>query len=462
MVFRSWPALVLLIVLAACGSNTPNQQQPSGEQITGNERIGWNQQAIDPTELATFNYAIYVDSVRSELAGSACAASAQAGFSCSAPLPKMSPGSHTLELAAYVVDGGILESPRSAPLQVIVSPSLTTNSTATAASQKLQDGSIQTTDRIRLRVEVIATDLDSPTDLAPTPDGRIFISERSGRIRIVRDGRLDPNAAAVLDENEEGAGAGFLALAVDPHFESNHLVFAVYTTTGRHGDTTFALARFREVRDRLAERAVLVDEVPASDRPHASVRFGPDGKLFAAFDDGDRQRAAGDLASFNGKILRLNADATTPSDQAGATPVFSWEYRSPRGLDWQPSSRMLWVVDDRGVGATRLSAIAASATRPVRASLIQTYALPSVPGASSLAFYHHDLLPQFRDDLLIGSDDGRHILRLRFDNRDPARVVTTERLLQDRVGGIRALTVGADGAIYFATSHELARLVPSE
>ena len=86
--------------------------------------------------------------------------------------------------------------------------------------------------------------------------------------------------------------------------------------------------------------------------------------------------------------------------------------------------------------------------------------MPALAGASTVAFYHGTLIPGFQGDLLVASDEGRHILRLKLDPRDPTGVATTERLLQDAFGGIRVVFIGADGAIYFCTRHELARIVP--
>jgi len=119
-----WPLLFAALLVSSCKKNQPPPQTPpSGEQITGNERLGWTQPATDAVELADFKYAIYVDGARSPLAGTSCSPTpSSGGFDCSAPLPRMSAGAHALELASYVKDGTVLESARSSPLRVIVSP----------------------------------------------------------------------------------------------------------------------------------------------------------------------------------------------------------------------------------------------------------------------------------------------------------------------------------------------------
>ena len=93
------------------------------ETINGTERIGWDQPAADTVDLAAIGYAVYVDGVRAELAGVACATTpTTTGFPCTARMPALSAGSHTLELASFVNDGGVLESARSAAVRVTLVP----------------------------------------------------------------------------------------------------------------------------------------------------------------------------------------------------------------------------------------------------------------------------------------------------------------------------------------------------
>src|SRR5262249_59359951 len=123
---------------AACGTSAPQPPiatPPAGaEPILGNERIGWDQRAGDNVELSGLRYAIYVDNARSELAGVTCADSAtDAGYACSAQLPRMTAGTHTLELAAFLQDGSLPESSRSAALLVTVSAGTSTSAASGSA-----------------------------------------------------------------------------------------------------------------------------------------------------------------------------------------------------------------------------------------------------------------------------------------------------------------------------------------
>ena len=450
----------------------PDQSTPSpapvppDPRITGSERLGWDQQAGDAGELASFHYAIYVDSARSELADVSCATmSAAAGFACSARLPAMSLGAHTLELAAFILAGGVLESAKSSPLSVIVSAATATAITGTSQrAGTWQTGTVfTTTDHVRLQVDLVADGLSEPTDVAFAPDGRLFVAERAGRVRVIRDQRLLVEPALTLADVATAGEGGLLGLAFDPRPPNEvqtRFVYALYTTPSQSGGRVFRLARFREANDTLADRVILLDDIPASAaRAAGSLRFGPDGKLYVAFDDGGHPRLGGDMAAFNGKILRMNPDGSTPSDQAGATPVYSYAYRSPRGFDWQPATGTLWIADDDPQGSTRLRAVVAGEGRSKRGTVRVTYALPRPTGRSAVAFYRGPLIPAFRDNLLVSADEG-HILRIRFDPQDPTRIVTTERLLEDRVGGVSLVIAAPDGTIYFCTANALAKLVP--
>ena len=272
-----------------------------------------------------------------------------------------------------------------------------------------------------------------------------------------RDGLLQPAPALTLSDATTGDRQGLLAMAVDPGYEKNHFVYIVYTAT-----SGFRLARFRGVGDTLGDRAILMDGVASrSARPAASLRFGPDGKLYAGFDDAGDALRAGDLGSFNGKILRLNADATTPADQAGGTPVYAANVNAPRGVDWDASGATLWVVEDAARGSGNLQAVVAEDTRERRGTAVRRYSLPDGTGVAGLAFYRGELIPEFRGDLLLAADAEHAVMRLRFDAADPRKVVATERLLGDSLDGARTIGVGRDGAIYLCAAHTLIRLAPA-
>jgi glucose/arabinose dehydrogenase len=443
VVKRVFGLLCLCLGLAACeqDSQAPDTPGSGGEAITGNERIGWQQAAATADELAAFRYNIYVDNVATEMQDVSCAAAGSGGFSCSSRLPSMSRGRHVLELTTFVDSGTRLESPKSVPITVIVGQQSTTGS-ATAPS------TLETADGIRLAVASLTDGLEDPTDFAVAPDGRVFISERAGQIRVFRDGRLQPPAVSI-DDVVATERRGLLALALDPDFSKTGHLFAVYTAAGG-----FRLVRYRAAGDTLGDRATLIDGIEAARAtPAATLRFGPDRKLYLAIDDaGDPSRPA-DLGSFNGKVLRLNPDGTTPSDQAGGTPVYALNVNEPRGMDWDGST--LWIAE-----SLRLQGVAETAATARRAAALVNYRLPAGTDPEGMVFYRGALIPGLAGDLLVASAEGGAIVRLRFDPDNRRRIVASEYLLHGAVGPILAISAGPNGAVYFSTMTQLFMMAP--
>jgi quinoprotein glucose dehydrogenase len=316
-------------------------------------------------------------------------------------------------------------------------------------------------------MEMIAGGFAMVADIAIAPDGRVIVAERSGRIHILGDGRMRDDPATSLQPMLNGGR--LLALALDPRFARTHFVYVLYTELAEESHAsrdkaaaplveTFTLARLRESGGTLGDALVVLDGVRASPHPAAALRFGPDGKLFAAFDTGPDARLAGDAASLNGKIVRLNADGTTPGDQPGATPAIANGLVGPVGLAWQPSSGTLWSADRRD---------RTSQLRTVTEGAPTVYALPDDVSPTTIAFARGVDGPDGHDELLIGSEGRTSLLKVSIDRRT-ARPVKTERLLEDSESGppvadrspntVRALAVGPDGTIYVATPTAVGRI----
>jgi len=463
-----WCPVALILPLtalcaAACGGSSPppsTSDPPSGgERITGNERLGWNQGASNAGELATFRYAAYVDTnTRVELADASCAASGNA-FACNSRMPNMAPGGHTIELVSYVLDGGTpVESGRSAILRVTVTGVMTGGAPAAPAAPAAT-ALVTTADGVELRNDVIAAQFDSATALAIAPDGRVFVAEREGRVRVVRNGVVDPQPATVIYDvlaTPSGDG-GLLALALDGQFDRTHFVYAAYTVSASQGTRQFRVVRYREVEGRLGERVVLLDGVPASPKPAVALGVGPDGRLYVAFDAAGNGGRTPALASYSGKVLRLNTDGTTPQDQPMGLPAVAADMQSPRGLDWQPSSNAMWVADAKRPELEELRILNGGSQNGAGRGRIT---LPSGTGVAAVTFYRGTLMPGLTGDLLVAAADGHHLLRLKLDKRDPTRVVASERLLQDAGGPVRAVATSIDGTIYAATDRSLLRIGP--
>ncbi len=464
MLHRTWIAAAVCLAAMACGGkdnstpSTPSQGGTGGEvQVSGSERLGWAQPASSAAELASIQYAIYVDNNRSVLRNVSCEQTAgSSGFDCRAPLPNLSAGAHTIELASFVQSGGeIFESERSSPALRVIRRSLTLSS-----GQQIEPR-VMLSEQIQLDLELVADNLNLPSDLVFTPDGTILVAERGGLVRSIVDGRLLDEPALDVSGEVWLPEGGLLAVAIDRDYRDNRFLYTLTAAKARGGSLGFTLGRYRSLANRLGDRAVLLDRVAASPRgAGGALRFGADGKIFVALDAAENSRAAGSLGSYNGKVLRLNSDATTPSDQAGFSPVFSLDHPSPRALDWQPSTGVLWIVDGFEQGSGRLTAVAPEDTAQQRATVRTKYALPTGTGATSAAFYRGTLVPVFRDNLFVAGEMGRHLLRIQFDPKNPDRVLTAERIMQDQIGSVRVVSVGPDGALYVANDTALFKLVP--
>jgi glucose/arabinose dehydrogenase len=309
---RFW--ILITLFVAACGSSKPSTPSTGSgggtASITGRERIGWDQPASDADIIGTLRFAIYVDNVRNEMTGVSCSSTLGAsGFPCSGQLPAMTSGPHTLQIAAFSgSEDAVNEGDRSGPLQVVVSAALLADSAPADEWQRLQPE--PTRDGVRLHVDRVAEGLDRPADAAFAPDGRLFIAER-GQVRVLSNGVLQD--AAALSLPAEDTSQRVLSIAFDPDFQRTRFVFALQTIDSRDGPVVF-LARYRELRGVLGQRAVLFQSVLDSGGDMSAVmRFGPDAKLYIVLGSEDS----------TGKVLRLNPDGTTPRDQPGSSPALA-------------------------------------------------------------------------------------------------------------------------------------------
>lgn len=337
-----------------------------------------------------------------------------------------------------------------------------------------------TADGARLGVQVLVGGLQIPWGMAFAPDGRLFISERPGRIRVVQNGQLLAQPAITVPDVRVRGEAGLLGIALHPDFAQNHYLYAAYASRSAGGALITRLARFREINNTLVEQVVLVDNIQGEDGHAGSrVRFGPDGKIYFTTGDAKIAALAQTLSSLAGKILRVNEDGTTPLDNPYGSPVWTWGHRHPQGIDWHPVTGQLWGSEHGNTGQDELNllvrgdnygwpVIRGGATRPgmVRPVLFYTPAI----APAGLSFYNATRIPQFLNNIFFATLRGEHLHRIVLDPSDPSRPVAEERLLEGRFGRLRDVITGPDGALYFCTSNRdglgngtddrIARIIP--
>jgi aldose sugar dehydrogenase len=328
-----------------------------------------------------------------------------------------------------------------------------------------------TADGIRLGVQTIVTSVEIPWSLAFAPDGRLFFTERPGRVRIYQHGRLVVAPALVLnDVRAEGEG-GLLGIALHPLFARNRRVYLLYTATTATGAVN-RLVRYREFNGTLADRAVLLD-IPDAAAIHngGRIRFGPDGYLYLTTGDVNVRLEAQSLSSLNGKVLRLTDEGLPAPQNPFGSAIWTWGHRNPQGLDWHPDTGDLWATEHGQEANDELNllrrginygwpVIEGAATRPdMEAPKLFFFPPPSV-APSGLSFYTGTRMPGFSRNLFFATLRGMHVHRVRLDPADPTRIVGTERLLDNRFGRIRDVVPGPDGALYFCTNNRDGRGTP--
>ncbi|MGD9501320.1 MAG: PQQ-dependent sugar dehydrogenase [Methyloceanibacter sp.] len=336
------------------------------------------------------------------------------------------------------------------------------------------EGKLIETKNGQIKVETVARGLDRPWAFAFLPDGRMLVTEKRGRLRIVaQDGTISKPVAGVPEVIANGQG-GLLDVALDPAFAANGLVYLAYSEAGEGGAGT-AVARGTLGDGRLENAEVIFQQKPkVSGGNHFGSRlaFSPDGKLFVTLGDRFKFDPAQDLASDLGKVVRINPDGSIPSDnpfvgQEGKLPeIWSYGHRNPQGAAIHPVTGKLWEAEFGPFGGDELNIPEAGKNygwpvvswgkhydgtdipdppeHPEFADAV--YHWNPVISPSGIAFYTADLLPGWKDNLILSGLSSESITRLELDGE---KVVGEERI--ELGSRIRDVAQGPDGALYALT-----------
>jgi glucose/arabinose dehydrogenase len=325
------------------------------------------------------------------------------------------------------------------------------------------------------RVATVVEGLEHPWGLAFLPGGDMLVTERPGRLRVIRDGALvDPPVAGVPEVHARGQG-GLLDVALHPDFESTGWVYLSFAKDGPGGTATTAVVRGRFDGTRLNEvEEIFEAEAFTGNRVHFGSRlvFDAEGHLFVSIGDRGDQNQAQNPLNHQGTIVRLNDDGSIPDDNpfVGRTDVLPeiWAtgIRSPQGMAFRPGTNQLWETEHGPRGGDELNWIRPEVNygwptityginyngTPVGDGLTEAagleqpvhYWVPSI-ATSGLAFYEGDAFPEWRGNAFVGGLAAAHLARLTFEGDE---VVDREELLGDRGQRIRDVRVGPDGLIY--------------
>lgn len=371
--------------------------------------------------------------------------------------------------------------------RLIALSALSLLSTSCAASG--QDKQPYPTSAGELRLTTVARGLEHPWGLAFLPDGRMLVTERPGRMRIVSpDGRLSAPLEGVPRVLARGQG-GLLGVALDPAFEKNRRIYFAYAEPGEDGAGT-AVARARLGEGRLEDVSVIFRQRPKVDGSNhfgSRLVFGRDGTLFVTLGERNQGERSQKLDEHLGKVVHINPDGSVPRDnpfvgRSGALPeIWSYGHRNIQGATLHPETGTLWTVEHGAQGGDEVNVPRpgrnygwpvitygvdygggkiGEGTRKAGMEQPVHYWDPSI-APSGMVFYSGDRYPGWRGDLFVGSLKFGLVSRLDMDGN---RVVKEERLFEDFDPRVRDITQGSDGLFYLLTDEsdgEIVRVDPA-
>ena len=328
---------------------------------------------------------------------------------------------------------------------------------------------------LALKVETLAEGLVNPWSIAFLPDGSMLVTERAGRLRVIRDGALVETPVAGVPEVLAWNQGGLFDVLPHPDFAANRMLYLSYANGTREANAT-RIARAEFDGAALVNVTPIYDAAPTKDTGHhfgARLAWGGDGKLYATIGEGSKYKErAQDMASSFGSVIRLNEDGSIPADNPkfgnGARPeLFTKGHRNGQGLAFDAARGVLFEHEHGAKGGDEINVIEAGANYgwPLATYGVDysgaritpyteyggtkqpfKYWTPSI-GPSGLAVYRGGLFPaDWEGDLLVGAMAGRALHRVDLDGMT---IVGEERFLDgERVRDVR---VGPDGAIYVTT-----------
>ncbi len=352
-----------------------------------------------------------------------------------------------------------------------------------------------TAEQHKIRVVAVTRELANPWSLAFLPDGSMLVTERGGKLRIIRNGVLDPQPVAGAPQSKMQRLGGLMDVVLHPKFAENRLIYLTYSKPGDKGLIATALGRGRWDGSALTNFQELFVVEPwwdGSGGAGSRLAFAPDGMLFMTTGASvANMKEAQDGSSAKGKVLRLKDDGTIPQDnpfvgKAGFRPeIYSIGHRNQLGLAINPRNGAVWSNENGPNGGDEINQIlpgrnygwpTVSLGRdyagPWQGKFAQdgieapvVYWVPSI-AVSGMTFYTGDRFPAWKGNVFVGSlrfgeiQSTGHLQRIAFNAKDEE--TRREMLLTDLRQRIRDVRQGPDGLLYVLTDENPGALLRIE
>ena len=354
---------------------------------------------------------------------------------------------------------------KNAALIVLVSLSLS----ASLFCKKTEKTNEEPADAVEIKDSVIVSNLNFPWEILWGPDNIIWMTERGGKISRVNPATGAVSIVFTINEVVSTGEGGLLGMTLHPNFSSNPHVFVVYDYDNGSGYKE-KIVRYTYNGTSLSSPVTIIDNINASNIHNGSrLAISPDLKLFITTGDASDPANSQNVSSKNGKILRLNLDGTIPADNPVAgNPYWSWGHRNPQGLVFannklyssehgpnnddevniiEKGRNYGWLNVQGFCDQTDEQAFCQSNNikEPIKAWT------PTI-ATCGLDYYNHDLIPQWKNSLLMATLKNSRLYQLKL-NDTFSSISTTNEYFTNKYGRMRDICISPVGKVYICTSN---------
>lgn len=316
-------------------------------------------------------------------------------------------------------------------------------------------------------VTTIAEGFDTPWAIAFVPaspaggPNNLLVTERSGRVRVITDNKLQAEPVANLTKVKEIGEGGLLGIATHPHFSSNHFVYLYYTNSEGGDNTLNRVVRMTYDNSQLIKEQIIVDNIPvASNHNGGRIKFGPDGYLYITTGDAENPSQAQNTNVLGGKILRVTDEGQMAPGNPFDNLVYSYGHRNPQGIAWDADGR-LWETEHGPSGNDEINLI----------EIGRNYGWPEIQGSQTKSGMETPIRYSgsttwapagstfVNNSLFFGGLRGQTLYEAVIQD---GQVIEFREHFKREFGRIREVILGPDNMLYITTSNKDGRGSPAE